>query len=100
MEKELIEIIKILKKTLPKLIKNPKIMTGCDISQEEIEDILLTKKLSIEVLHHVAGDRFFEAFNDELGLSEKEAQEISIFLHNTAKDYFSDLKQELPYIKE
>ncbi len=100
MEDELTDVIYIFKKTLPKLIKNPKIMTGCDVSQEEIEDILLTKQLSLEILHHVAGDNFFETFNDELGLSEKEAQEISIFLHNTARDYFSDLKQELRYIKE
>ena len=45
MDDELKQIIRILKKVFPILLKNPKIMRGCDASQKEIEEIINTNQL-------------------------------------------------------
>jgi hypothetical protein len=100
MEKELKEIVSLLKKILPLLIKNPQMMMGCDISQEEIENIRETKKISLEILQHVAGDTFFETYNEELNISLEEAKKVSKFLYLTAPDYHDKLHTLMPYIKK
>jgi hypothetical protein len=60
MEDELTEIIKILKKVLPRLIEHPSMMEGCDVSHEEIKEIIKTKQLPLEILKHLAGDTFLK----------------------------------------
>ena len=100
MGEELKEIIKLLKKCLPIILENPRIITGCDISEEEIEDILENKQISLEVLQHVAGDRFFETYHEEVNLIEKEANEVARFLHMSAPHLLDEMKEELPYLKK
>lgn len=93
-------VIRILKRILPQLIDNPLIMEGCDVSGEEIEDIIKTKELSINVLEHLGGDTFFEVYFDEFGITEEEAEELSLFLQKTARYYLEELKREFSYIRE
>lgn len=100
MNVEINKIISILKNVFPKLIKNPEVMRGCDISQEEIDWIIENKRLSVEVLENVAGDNFFETYYKEVGLTLKEAKEVSLFLNKIAKYHVKDLKREFPYLKE
>ena len=100
MDKDLIKIIPVLKKVLPKLLDNPKIMAGRDISDEEIEEILYSRKLSINVLQNVAGDAFFEAHHKILNLNPKEAKEVAEFLCNSAENCINELKESFYYIKE
>ena len=100
MDLKINRIIKILKKVFPVLRKNPGVMRGCDISQEEIDWIIENKKLSIGVLENVAGDNFFETYYEDVGLSLKEAKEVSLFLSKIAKYHVKDLKREFPYLKE
>jgi len=92
--------IDILKKVFPILLEKPDIMRGCDISQSEIDDILENKTLSLSVLENVAGDNFFQTYNEEIGLTIEEAREISEFLYKTAKYYKKDLKKEFPFLKK
>jgi len=100
MNEELNEIIKILKKILPKLVKNPRTIEGFDVSNEEVNEIIKTKKISIEVLEHLAGDIFFEAYFDELNLTKEEAKETALFLQKTARYHLKELQKEFPFIKE
>lgn len=100
MEDELKEIIGILKKVFPKLLSNPRVMQGCDISNEELNEVLKTRTLSLRVLAYVAGDTFFETYFDELGITKEEARETSKFLKKTAKYFIEDLQEVFPYLKE
>ena len=100
MDVEINKTIDILKKVFPRLIRNPEVMRGCDISQEEIDWIIENKGLSIEILENVAGDNFFEIYYKEVGLTLKEAKEVSLFLSKIAKYHVKDLKREFPYLKE
>ena len=99
MDEELLEIVELLKKTLKELLKNPRVMIGCDVSQEEIEIIETTNKLSLEVLEHLAGDRFFETYYQKINLNQKEAEEIAKFLKSSAKYFFEELKEIFPYLE-
>jgi len=99
MDDELKQIIRILKKVFPILLKNPKIMRGCDASQKEIEEIINTNQLSLEVLQHVAGDEFFILYSDEINLTEDEAKEVQEFLFKSAPYFLEELKEEMPYLK-
>ena len=99
MDEELNSIVQILKKVFPILLKNPKIMAGCDISEQEIKDIEKTQTLSLEVLQHVAGDDFFKTFNGDLDISKEEGEEIDKFLYVSAEYFLDDLKEKLPYLK-
>ena len=100
MDEELSSIIEVLKKVFQILLKNPEIMTGCDIADSEIKDIEKTQTLSLEVLQHVAGDDFFKTFNEDLDISEEEGNEIDKFLYASARYFLEDLKEEIPYLKE
>ena len=97
---ELNRIVKILKRVLPKLIANPSILIGHDVSYEEAENIMETKSLSLELLEHPAGDNFFELYSDRFGITEEEAGEMSRFLQKTAKHYLKELQRKFPFIKE
>ncbi|HTY44270.1 MAG TPA: hypothetical protein VMC80_03435 [Patescibacteria group bacterium] len=97
---ELYKIFNILKKVLPKLIYNPSIMEGCDVSSEEIDEIIRTRELPINVLEHISGDTFFEVYFDEFEITENEAREIALFLQKTARHYLEELQKEFPFIKE
>jgi hypothetical protein len=94
------KIIFILKKVFPKLLSNPEVMRGCDISQKEIDEIIENRKLSLQVLENVAGDMFFKTYYDKVGITLGEAKKISSFLYKTAKHCKEDLKKEFPYLKE
>ena len=100
MDNELEEMMEILKKVLPTLISNPEIMQGCDVSNEEVNEIKATGKLSLKVLAYLAGDRFFETYFDELGLEEVEAHETAKFLKRTARDFLEYLQETFPYLEE
>ena len=100
MDKDLKEMIELLKKVFPILLNNPKIMTGNDISEDEIMDIMKTRQLSLSVLHHVAGDDFFQIYHDELNINEEDAKKVAQFLYRSAPYFIDELKEEIPYIKE
>lgn len=72
-------------------------MAGCDISRREIED---NKELSLGVLQHVAGDKFFEIFHTEIGLSRDENKEVAEFLYKSAPHFINELKEEFHFIKK
>lgn len=95
MDEDLKEVVGLLKKCFPVLVEKPEIMIGCDISDEEIKDIKLNKKLSLEVLEHVAGDDFFETYNDEINLNEEEASKVGKFLSRSALHFKDELKKEI-----
>ena len=95
MIKDLKEMIGLLKKCFPILIKNPEKMTGCDISDDEIENIKQSKRLSLEVLEHVAGDDFFGTYNKEVNLSEDEGIKVDKFLSRSASYFIDELKKEI-----
>ena len=98
MEEELIKIIRILKIVFPKLRDNPEIMRGCDVSEEEIEEILKNKLISLEVMGHLSGDGFFKTYNEELTITSEEGIEIDEFLFKTAEYFYEELKKEFPYL--
>ena len=89
MTEELNEITTILNKIFPKILKEPQIMRGCDVSEEEIELIKEKQKISLRVMEHLAGDEFFNTYYDEFGINNNEAKEVTNFLFNSAK-YFLD----------
>lgn len=98
-EDEFEKIVELLNKVLPKLLENPEIMRGCDVSEEEIENIIKTKKLSLKVLGYLAGDRFFEWKYKDFGISEDEAYEIANFSNHTAKDFYEFLKSNFDFLE-
>ena len=100
MDDDLKEIIGLLKKIFPILLNKPKIMTGNDISEDEIKEIIETGKLSLGVLQHVAGDDFFQVYHDELDINTEDAKKVAQFLYRSAPYFIDELKEEIPYIKE
>ncbi|MFH1211752.1 MAG: hypothetical protein V1659_02365 [Candidatus Woesearchaeota archaeon] len=100
MDKNFAEIARLLKKALPVLLKDPRIMAGCDISVEEIDDIINTKQISLKTLQNVAGDAFFTVYFDELNLEKEEGEKLNRFLYKTAPDFLEQLKAEISYLKE
>ena len=100
MSEELTEIKILLRKCLPIIRENPKIMTGCDVSDEEITQIVQTKQLSLEILEHLAGDSFFETYNGELQLTDEQAIEVANFLKSSAKYFIDKLKLDFPFLSE
>ena len=99
MDDDLLRMVRILKKILPKLQKNPKMMRGCDISEKEIEEFE-KNKFSLNVLQHMAGDGFFTTYNEELRIKKDEAIEIEKFLFKSAVYFLDELKEELPELKK
>lgn len=87
MDDEFELITNILRKVFPKLLENPRIMTGCDVSSKEIEDIEDTQNLSLDILQHAASDEFFQTYNKKLGITTFEGEEIDKFIYQTAKHY-------------
>jgi len=100
MDKDLDEIIKILKKVLPQLLTKPYMIRGCDVSEEELHRITQTQTLSLKVLEFLAGDTFFETYFDEMEITELEAKEVSKFLRKTARYFLEDLQEVFPYLKK
>ena len=98
MDEQLQEIFPLLKKVFFILISNPKIMSGSDVSEEEIKFIINNKQLSLEVLQHTAGDDFFRIYLNELDLSEQEAREVQEFLYKSAPYFYDDLVKEFPFL--
>ena len=97
---ELDEIVCLLQKALPKLLKTPSAMRGCDVSEKEISKVTETGKLSLEMLEHLAGDCFFETFNEEFGISEEEASEIGAFLFRSGRSFSKELKERVNYLED
>lgn len=83
---------------MPKILENPKIIFGYDVSSEEIEKIIETQKISLEIMEHLASDKFFEIYNKKLNISLKEGEEIDKFLYGPAKHFLSELKIEISYL--
>jgi len=89
------EIDRLLRKVIPKIMANPKIMEGYDISARELSYIIETGRLPLSVFLHVAGDyAFFFAEAKTLGITQKEAQQL--------KKYFEsiDPKKQIEYLKK
>lgn len=88
------KIKNMLKKVLPLLIANPKIMEGYDLASEEVDYILKNKKFPFEWLKEVAWDNFFECCYDEINITYKEALKLRAYLINTARREIDELKRE------
>lgn len=88
------EIERLLKKVMRKIMAEPKIMKGYDISDTELLYVIETKKLPLDVFLHVTGDyAFFFAEAKRLGITEKEARQL--------KGYFESInpEEEIKYLK-
>jgi len=99
-EDNLSEIIEILRKVLPKILENPSIISGCDVYEDEINEIEDNQIISLEVMEYLAGDEFFSIYNEDVGINEEEAEEITKFLFHSARNFFEELKEEFPYIEK
>lgn len=93
------EVVESLRKVFPAILNNPKIMSGSDISDEELGEIVESGKLDLEVLSYVAGDGFFEIYNNEVGLKVDEGQKVGSFLYKDAMNFLDELKKEFVYLK-
>jgi len=89
------EMERLLKKVIPKIIAEPRIMAGYDISDRELVYIIETRKLPLDVFLHVAGDyAFFFAKAESLGITIEEARRL--------KEYFESMnpKKEIKYLEK
>jgi len=79
------EMERLLRKVIPKIMAEPRIMAGYDISDRELVYIVETRKLPLDVFLHVAGDyAFFFAEAENLGITSEEARQL--------KEYFEGIK--------
>jgi hypothetical protein len=89
------EIERLLRKVMRKIMAEPKMMKGYDISDAELLYVIETKKLPLDVFLHVTGDyAFFFAEARRLGITEKEARQL--------KGYFESInpEEEIKYLKK
>lgn len=92
-------IKKILTKVLPKLIENPQIMVGYDLTSSEADYILENKKFPFEWLKEVAWDNFFESCHDEVGIRYDDALKLRSYLVYGAVKELDILKKSFPEIE-
>ena len=95
------EIEHLLKKTISKIMVEPTIMKGYDISDKELFYIVETKKLPLNVFLHVAGDyAFFFAEAEKLGITAKEARQLKQYFESVAPEKkIKYLKKLFPFIE-
>lgn len=93
------EIKKLLKKVIPKLISNPKIMEGYDLVSVEVEYILEKSKFPFDWLREVAWDNFFECCYNEIDITYEDALKLRNYLIHIAKRELDELKKLFPFIE-
>jgi len=95
------EIEKLLKRVIPKIMVEPTIMKGYDISNKELFYIIETKKLPLDVFLHVSGDyAFFFAEAGKLGITAKEARQLKQYFENIEPEKeINHLKKLFPFIE-
>lgn len=86
-------MLRLLEKVLPRLISNPKIMLGYEISQEELEVIIERSEISFDMLSEVAWDNFFELCHKDLGITWEQGDKIRRYLIGPAKLIESERRQ-------
>jgi len=89
------EMERLLRKVIPKIMAEPRIMAGYDISDRELMYIIETRKLPLDVFLHVAGDyAFFFAEAENFNITLEEARRL--------KKYFESInpKKEIKYLKK
>jgi hypothetical protein len=92
------ETQRLLEKTLPKLIVQPKIMEGFDISPKQIIEIEKTKQIPYRWLNEIAWDRFFESCHNNLELTFREALLVRDYLIREAFHEIDNFKKMFPFI--
>lgn len=91
-------ILRLLKRILPKLLKNPKIMFGHDISSEEVDYVVENGKISISTLENLGGDHFFVSYAEKFGITEEEGKILDFYLENKIREEEKDIKKIFPFI--
>ncbi len=92
------EIKRLLKRVMPQLIKNPKIMEGFDLVSNEIDYILEYNKIPFEWLKEVAWDNFFECSYKKIRITYNEALQLRHFLIYDAIKEIKKLKELFPFL--
>ena len=91
-------ILRLLKRILPKLLKNPKIMFGHDTSSEEVDYVVENGKISISTLENLGGDHFFVSYAEKFGITEEEGKILDFYLENKIREEEKDIKKIFPFI--
>jgi len=92
------QILRLLKKILPRLLKNPKLMFGHDTSSEEVDYVVENGKLPINTLENLGGDHFFVLYAEKFGITEEEGKILDFYSENRIRDEEEDLKKIFPFL--
>ena len=92
------QILRLLKRVLPKLIENPKLMFGHDTNSEEVDYVVENGKISISTLENLGGDHFFVSYAEKFGMTEEEGKILDFYLENKIREEEKDIKKIFPFI--
>lgn len=90
--------LKILKKILPKLLKNPNLMFGHDTSSEEVDYVVENGKLPINMLENLGGDNFFVLYAKKFEITEEEGKMLDFYLEHKIRKDAEELKKLFPFL--
>ena len=92
------QILRLLKRILPKLLENPKLMFGHDTSPEEIDYVVKNSKLPISTLENLGGDHFFVLYAEKFGITEEEGKILDFYLEHRIRKEKEDIKKIFPFL--
>lgn len=92
------QILRLLKRVLPKLLENPKIMFGHDTSSEEVDYVVENGKLPISTLENLGGDHFFVSYAEKFGITEEQGKILDFYLEQKIREEEKDLKKIFPFL--
>jgi len=76
------KVITLLKKVLNKLLSDPDLMFGHDVSVDEIDYVKIEKKLPIKILQNLGSDHFFFFYHEKFGLTETEGEFLDFYFEH------------------
>jgi len=92
------KILRLLKRVLPKILENPKLMSGHDTSPEEVEYVVENGKIHISTLENLGGDHFFVSYAEKFGITEKEGEILDFYLENKIREEEKDIKKIFTFV--
>ena len=93
------EIRNLLNKILPRLLENPKLMFGYDTSKKEVDEIIETGKLPIEVLQNLGGDHFFLLHADKFDITKEDRRDLDFYLEHRIKKDENEIKEIFEFLR-
>lgn len=93
-------ILRLLRRTIPKLLENPDLVRAHNTTVEEVEDVRKSKKIPVQILENIGGDHFFLMYGGEFGLSERKGEVLDFYLQRKAKKEFEELRKLFPYVEK